>query len=142
MRAILILAAMAVLARPAQAQSAKEKYELQMLCGKQAAERFAKDRDQDIIDDSGGARSEYENHYNARLNKCIYLLTTMLASRDRSFLKVMTLFDINENREIARFAFGQTELLSCWLQEKASLPQSNCRTEQEWRQLIKPFMEE
>src|SRR5262245_54081773 len=45
MRAILILAAMAVLARPAQAQSAKEKYELQMLCGKQAAERFAKDRD-------------------------------------------------------------------------------------------------
>ena len=108
--------------------------------GAEAAESLAKSRDYELVFGHGDVK--YENHYNARLNKCMYLLTVVFSSRGRIRLKIMTLTDIDENRVIAIFSFGQTGLQSCWLQEKASLPQSNCQTEEEWRQLIKPFMEE
>jgi len=53
----------------------------------------------------------------------------------------MRLYDVHDNREIGEF-LGTTvflleeETTQCWLQEK------QCKSEDEWRALIKPFMED
>ena len=46
----------------------------------------------------------------------------------------MVAFDLNENREIATYFKGA--FVTCSVQGKG------CRTEDEWRTLIKPFMED
>ena len=52
--------------------------------------------------------------------------------------KIMRLFDINENKEYGTFVSGPTEgtPVTCVVRGK------NCRSESEWRQLLKPFMED
>jgi hypothetical protein len=113
------------------AQPNKEQYELQ--CGKWAAEVFAKEWDSGI---SNIASGNYENHYNSRLNKCIYLEISNTYSRGKPF-RAMRLFDLNENREIATYSKIEGDaFVFCLVEGKV------CRTEDEWRTLIKPFMED
>jgi len=120
-----------VLATGAQAQSLKEKYELSERCGKLAAETFAKDQE----DQSPSGRANYENHYNSRLNKCFYMEVTN-HERGKEPLRAMRLYDLSEGREIAGYHEWGNALVYCWVQGKY------CRNEEEWRALIKPFMEE
>ena len=114
------------------AQPNKEQYELQ--CGKWAAEVFAKEWDSGI---SNTASGNYENHYNSRLNKCIYLEISNSFQRGEPPFRLMRLFDLNENREIATYMKSEGDAFAflCSVQDKG------CRTEAEWRTLIKPFME-
>jgi hypothetical protein len=130
MKAILALLSL-VLASGAQAQSLKEKYELSERCAKQAAETFAKDWE----GQSPSQRANYENRYNSRLNKCFYMEVTY-HERGKEPLRAMRLYDLNENREIAGYHEWGNALVYCWVQEK------KCRNEEEWRALIKPFMED
>jgi hypothetical protein len=50
----------------------------------------------------------------------------------------MRLFDLNENREIATYMKSEGDAFAflCSAQDKG------CRTEAEWKALIKPFMED
>ena len=116
-----------VLVSGAQAQSLQEKYEPSVQCGKQAAERFARDW-------SERHRANFENYYNSRLNKCFYLEISALYEGAQ---KMLTLIDLHENRVIGSYDKLEGEaFVVCSVQEK------QCKNEEEWRALIKPFMED
>jgi hypothetical protein len=136
MRQLAIALLSLVLATEAQAQSLKEKFELSERCGKQAAERFAK------FQSEHGLSSQpfnYENHYNSPLNKCFYLETFfLLGSEPSSVTIVKTLVDLHENREIGRYHKPRENDR----QRRCSVQEKQCTSEEEWRSLIKPFMED
>src|ERR1700730_17029246 len=130
------LAALLLVGTAFYAQPNKEHYELQ--CGKWAAEVFAKECDSRASNTaSGQIIGNYENHYNSRLNKCIYLEISNTYSRGKAPFRAMMLFDLNENGEIATYSKIEGDaFVYCLVQGKV------CRTEDEWRTLIKPFMED
>ena len=132
MKRIGVLVSLALLATGAQAQSLKEKYELTERCGKLAAERFAKDVSPEVDREA----IKYENYYNSRLNKCFYIEITNNHERGKGPLRVMRLYDLHENGEIAGYHKWEDDLVYCWVQGKL------CASEQEWRALIKQFMED
>ena len=130
-----------VLASGAQAQSAKKKYELSVQCGKQAEEIFRKYWGIGISQtDIGQTISKYENHYNYRLNKCFYLEISDSYERGKSPFRLMRLYDFQEGREIGVFVgttvFLEEKTAHCLVQGK------QCKTEEEWRALTKPYMED
>jgi len=122
----------------ASAQPNKQVYELQERCGKRAAEIFAREYGSGV--GKYGLLFNYENHYSARLNKCFFLEISL--SYDKGKLtrsKNMRLFDLNENKEYGIYLDGICDgcgPMTCFVQDQA------CRSETEWRQLLKPFMED
>jgi hypothetical protein len=113
----------------AQAQTAKEKYDLQTQCARQAAEVFKKESNSEAVN--------YEDHYNSRLNKCFYIeITNGYDEHLKAPVKDMMLNDLNENRVLASYhKWGNTVEL-CVVEQK------QCKTEEGWLALIKPFMED
>jgi hypothetical protein len=116
------------------AQPKKQLYELQERCGKRAAEVFQHEyslasNSKDVFD--------YENHYSSRLNKCFFLEIVVSHEQETSS-KIMQLFDLNENKQYGTFVSGPSEStpVTCVVRGKS------CRSEGEWRQLLKPFMED
>jgi hypothetical protein len=134
MKGIAAAVSVALLASGAWAQSPKEKYELSEQCGKQAAEAFAKEWEAPDYNGVAKVMASYENHYNSQLDKCFYLLT----STGKSETKIMVLFDLNENKDYGLYVSTAEakEPIQCYVQT------SDCRSDEEWRALIKPFMEE
>jgi len=123
------------------AASLKEDYELSERCGKKCEEAFKGAYGNGMSSSEGSSMfSNYVNHYNKKLNKCFILVTTTSISKDknRDFLVMKNLFDINENKEYGGFAKFTRSIKpnDCRLLDKV------CSSEQEWEQLIKPFMEE
>jgi hypothetical protein len=127
-----MIAASLILAGSAQAQSHIDKYELSERCGKRAEEVFTKGKEETtglIL-----PADNYENHYHSRLNKCFYL-----EIHETGETKSLRLFDLNDHKEIGSYVgeLGvQGPVRRCVLQEK------QCKSEEEWRALIKPFMED
>jgi len=118
-----------VLAAGAQAQTEKEKYDLQTRCGKQAAEAFKKE--------TNSQAANYEDHYNFRLNKCFYIeITNGYDEHLKAPVKDMMLHDLNENRQIASYHNWGNTVELCVVEQK------QCKSEEEWWALIKPFMED
>ena len=120
-----------LLATGAQAQTAKEKYELSELCGKRAEEHF-----KELGAKPGMSGISYENHYNSRLNKCFYVITI---NDWREGLQMFSLVDVNENRWVGSYHASKSVPdgpVRCEVQKK------RCNSEEEWRALIKPFMED
>jgi hypothetical protein len=124
------------------AQPNKEQYELQERCGKQAAEVFKKEYGGSIINTKNGQIiMNYENHYSPKLNKCFFLEISVSYEQEndkKTSFKNMRLFDLNENKECGTFSMDKETyiLLICDVQGKS------CRTEIEWRQLVRPYMDE
>lgn len=115
------------------AQPNKLLYELQERCGKRAAEVFEKNSAVLKAPDSH-TTADYENHYSARFNKCFYL--EKLSSFSDS-VRTWTLIDLNDNRVIGSFSATEPlHDLKCQFQGKS------CRSEQEWRKLATPFLED
>jgi len=141
MKPIATALGLALFATGAHAQSLREKYELSAQCGKQAEEIFRKYWGIGISQtDIGQIISKYENHYNYRLNTCFYLEISDSYERGKSPSRLMRLYDLEEKREIGAFV-GTTVFLEektghCLVQGK------DCKNEEEWRALIKPFMED
>jgi hypothetical protein len=114
----------------ADAQSRKEVYELQERCGRRAEQIFEKDFP---ANDRKGLET-FENHYNVRLNKCFILEdnTVFTADAGKSYKsKLLTLIDVNDNKIFASFS-----PLNC------DIGSTKCRSEEEFRALIRPLMEE
>jgi len=127
---LLVVVAVWSLSVSAQAQSRKEVYELQERCGKRAEQMFEKDFP---IDQRKGLET-FENHYNVRLNRCFMLEENTMITRDNGKTytsKILTLLDVNDNK-----GYGSFSLLNCEVQ------QITCGSEQEFRSLIKKFMED
>jgi hypothetical protein len=127
-----MIAASLILAGSAQAQSLKEKDEHEK-CGKQAVETFKKTWGEPVYNGNQKATINHESHYSLRLNKCFYLQTQIYYVTESDKIKDMTFYDLHENREIGTYSNG---IALCSVQGQ------QCTSEQEWRALIKPFMED
>jgi hypothetical protein len=136
----------------------KQRYELQERCGKLAKTVWDKKYNgRNIINTDGDQTTlSYLNHYNAKLNKCFFMETTVetttlyegekLISKRSS--RLITLLDLNENKEYGDFLGDEL------LEHEPGLKLSNgeiilcnvagnlCHSEIEWDALIKPYMEE
>jgi len=126
------------------AAGVKEDYELQERCG-QRAEQVFKDTGVSGITNTpeGQDVAGFENHYNKILNKCFMLRTiTSLSYKDKkkkkSSSKLVTLFDVNENKAYGAF-FKQEENTAPFL---CRVKDSVCASEAAWDALIRPYMEE
>src|SRR5262245_7692801 len=131
MKALAASLSLLFFASGAEAQSLKENYELSERCGKRAEEVFAKAK----AETTGLtiAADNYENHYNSRLNKCLYL-----ESHERGAMRSLMLIDLNDHKEMGAYIgqSGVQDPIKCVLQGR------QCKSEEEWRALIKPFMED
>ena len=114
-------------AMPVWAATLTEQYELQERCGERAEEVFRGAWGPDGV--KSGIRATYRNHYNTRLNKCFYLLTTTSSTMTREIL-----FDIHEMRDYGMLSTNDGRS-SCTLLGKP------CASK-EWEILIRPYMED
>ena len=138
MKALSVLLSL-FLASSALAQSLIDKSELSERCGKQAAKRFEKEWGTGIFihADRRQTTSNYEHHYNSRLHKCLYLETRDTQKSGRPPLRMLNLLDLHEKRTIAKYSKLEGDRFAvCWVQDK------RCHSEEEWRSLTTPFMED
>jgi hypothetical protein len=128
------LAAALCLLSAASAEPDKVLYELQERCARQAANFFKTESGgEHVVKTKDGTMLEdYENHYSSRLNKCFYLQISNHFSKTSNF-KSLQLYEINEHKQYGGFTSGIGE---CAMLDRL------CRTEQEWRELAKPFLED
>jgi hypothetical protein len=83
--------------------------------------------------------ASYKSHFNARLNKCFYLLSTTTVSRtnQRNFALISeTLTDLGESRVFANFRGGYKLFTYCNVDDEP------CSSQAEFEKLIKHYMEE
>jgi hypothetical protein len=122
------------------AQPNTQLYELQERCGKRAAGVFEREYSPVSNTEDGQTLFNYENHYSARLKKCFFLEIAVSYEHEegKPASKIMRLFDLNENKEYGTFVSSPTEStpVTCAVRGR------NCQSESEWRQLLKPFMED
>ena len=125
------------------AQTRRDVYELQERCGKRAEEIYKREWGFGVSNtEDRQITGHYENHYNMRLNKCFYLeISTSYERADAqrksnlpAVLNSLRLFDINDNKEYATFHEGP--IVYCMVGEKF------CKSQAEWRELIKSYMED
>jgi hypothetical protein len=117
----------------------KEDYELQERCGKRAEERYKQEVGNPVSSDKDSTYLiNYTNHYNKRLNKCFMLITTNSYPKDKSrdIITIKTLIDINENKEYGNLVKIKNAIMTCEVANK------QCKSENEWENLVRPFMEE
>ena len=131
MKALAASLTVVLLASGAQAQSAREAYEFSAQCAKHAADTFRKE-----WDSPRGFAANYENHYSLRLNKCFYIEITNTDEREKGSFRSMRLYDLHQNREMAGYDKWADTVVYCSVKGK------RCASEEEWRALIKPFMED
>ena len=123
-----------VLATEAQAQTLKE---LSEKCGKQAEEAFEKRLKSEVSEEGHQITWGHENHYNSHLKKCLFLEAREDVERGVRESKQLKLIDLQDNREIGVYVFiYRQSTTACSVQGK------ECQSEEEWRALIKPFMED
>jgi hypothetical protein len=136
---LFIITALANGCLPAHSQSRTEIYDLQERCAKSAAEMFEKD----FPKDNRQGSVSYENNYNVHLNKCFMLdeSTTTIWNQDKTKMyrtKALMLVDVNGNKLSGNFnsTNGVLDGTYCEVQQR------KCHTEQEFRTLVRPFMED
>ena len=133
--AVTIVCASGASVHAAHPEPNKVLYELQKRCGKEASNKFKKEMGRNITRiGQGKVIANYENHYNERLSRCFYLLEITTTETGGTSLR---LFDLHENRDLGIFlGFDGSAPTECQVGDNL------CHTEQEWRSLVKPFMEE
>jgi hypothetical protein len=129
------------------AQPNKEQYELQERCGKRAAQVWEKDYGANVINTKDGPIIiNYENHYNARLNKCFFLeISVSYEQRNNRTTTTNSwrLYDLNDNKKYGEFMSGLDNSPFPFLCEiqTSSGSRYTCHSENEWRVLLKQYME-
>ena len=85
--------------------SLKDEYDLKERCGKRAAEVFKKDWGNGVSNDNNSSTlASFSNHFNKKLNKCFYLITSNVTSHARkNTYHFITLVDINDNNIYSDF---------------------------------------
>ena len=99
MRLVIALATTVSMSAATAAEPA-ELYQLQLRCGKNAAEVFAKDYGNGTDD---GYSFNYQAHYNAHLNKCFFLLISTFNEKD-NVIQSYYLSGLFENRDYGIFS--------------------------------------
>lgn len=123
----------------ANAEPNKVLYELQERCAKEARQEFQRRWGEGIVNDKDvRIDASYENHYNARLNKCFYLeMTATYPRKEGQVQRDSTLFDLHENKE-----YGNCHKVENGYTPPICQMRGTFKSEQEWNALLRPFMEE
>src|SRR5262245_48713852 len=82
----------------------EELYKLQEQCGKRAEEVFRRQYFPISNTKDGLQGYEYENHYNAKLNKCFFLVTYVLWGKQSK--RRIELWDLNEHKQYGHYSAG------------------------------------
>lgn len=148
---ITLTAAALLVATPTLADNIPEQnkvlYEVQERCNQRAQDFFDHQGrlwgDQEQLERSmpGNLYSkQFENHYNARLNKCFIVINTDVLNIDPRKGKpwvVSDIWDINDHKEIGIYA-RDTEQPPLLCHVAGTL----CTDDPSWDKLIKPYMED
>ena len=123
-------------------EPSKVEYELRERCGKRTEEIWKKKFGIDDISNTknGQIISKYETHYNATLDKCFYLTRSDTIGK-KKVTKVERLFAVDENKEYGMFTSGNEDTFQICVMFIRK-PAQRCSSEDEWRALIKPYMED
>jgi hypothetical protein len=91
----------------------------------------------DKTKDGQHQKSNYQNHYSEKLNKCFFLEISTFFERGK-MSKLLRLFDLNENKEYGSYweSDNTPTFVDCVVGEH------RCSSEREWRQLAKPYLED
>jgi len=128
-----------LIAEPSHGQqaTATEVYTLRERCAKMAAAVFQKDYT--FSDNTGGMKRlfNYENHYSQKQNRCFFLEMGIFIEKGK-VSKQLRLLDLHDNKEYGTYfdTDAQPQYVLCTVGEQ------RCNTEQEWRQLTKPYLED
>lgn len=123
------------------AMSAPDKvaYELQERCGKATKAEFVKNYGESGMMSSkfSNTVADYKNHYNSKLNRCFYLLSTtyLIDKPDAVSLESTALWDINESNLIGEYR-------SQGVKSHCEFKGIECKSKESFDALIKPYMEE
>jgi hypothetical protein len=112
--------------------------ELQEQCGKRSSEFFNKEYDNGTVKTKDGTTTtQFTHHYNKKQNKCFLLLksTHIFNDKKKGHRYLENLLDINENKEYGYF-IENVKSIVCFVLDK------ECKSEQEWESLVKPYMED
>lgn len=118
-------------------------YQLQEKCGKKCEKFFNKKYNLELLNDQ--RNTTYQNHYNNKLNKCFMVVKEHFIDRDLDNKPERTivedLYDVNENKLIGSFTMKWSNLtksngILCKFLNK------ECKSQEEWDILVKPYMEE
>lgn len=115
--------------------SLKDEYDLKERCGKRAAEVFKKDWGNGISNDNNSSSfASFSNHFNKKLNKCFYLITSKVTNyASKNTYHFITLVVINDNN-----IYG--ELIDDGDKVGGKVETVTFHSKKEWEALIKPFM--
>jgi hypothetical protein len=149
----------------ASAEPSKVQYDLQERCGIRAEEVFKSHYGGGGVSntETGQRITSYQNHYSAKLNKCFFLEITIFLNTketDKGISTTMTLFDLNDHKEYGTFYMYQERDFSegygtftgtifsppfpCSVKSQLHdlKNKGECHSESEWREWLKPYMEE
>ena len=113
--------------------------ELRERCGKRTEEFRKKQLGNDISETKDG-QTIRKYHYNAKLDKCFYLITSDTMGKNK-VTKVERLFSVDDNKEYGMFTGGNGDIFQICVMFVRK-PAQRCSSEDEWRALIKPYMED
>jgi hypothetical protein len=119
-----------------------ERYELSERCGKRAFADFQRNFGSGVRETRELlVRSWFRHHYNARLNRCFYLIASFSYKRSNAHSNVNTdiaLLDLDGNREYGTFwKSTDSSLALCSIFVK----QEDCTSEAEWEAFVQSYME-
>lgn len=135
MRAV-IVAGFAMAMSCVHAQPNKELYDLQARCGEQAVRAFKQDYTSVTRTKEGATQlSKYENHFSAQFNRCFFLEIVSFYGKSGTSTS-MRLFDLNENKQYGSYFKLGSDVMDCQVRDK------QCSSEEEWRKLAKPYLED
>ena len=119
-----------------------KEYDLRERCGEYCQEYFIKQYGATGVNKSDGdtTYNNYVNHYSKKLKKCFMLVTSRSVpkSKNDTIMTFEIIIDVHENKTIGDFVRSHKNnfISQCNVLEQI------CKSETEWRQLIKPYMEE
>ena len=123
------------------AYSAPDKvaYELQERCGNATKAEFNKSWGETGVVSlkTSTMVANYSNHYNTKLNKCYYLLSTSVSDNSPNSISIDTkaLFDFNENISLGEYRVRGNK-------SHCEFKGVECKSKEAFDALIKPYMEE
>jgi hypothetical protein len=114
------------------AEASEVRYEIAEQCGNAAADWFKRNWGKT----ASAEEASFQNLYNSRAKRCYVLLRYALPRRDPPLL-VLHLFDINGSRELGRYSRAGAGAPS-----QCEIMQTECRSEEEWRDLARRLLEQ
>jgi hypothetical protein len=116
--------------------------ELRERCSKRSEEIWREKFGLNKISNKKGEHSisKYKNHYNAALGKCFYLTRSDIIGK-KKVTKIERLFEVDDKKEYGSFTGGNEDSFHICVLFVGKATQK-CSSEDEWRGLIKPYMED